>query len=32
MTIGKLIQQPGGYKAFIPDSFPPDIKTLRLDQ
>lgn len=24
MKIGKLIQQPTGYKAFIPDKFPPD--------
>src|SRR3990170_1863333 len=23
MKIGKLIQQPGGYKAFIPNPFPP---------
>lgn len=26
MNIGKLIQQPGGYKAFIPEKFPPDKK------
>ncbi len=32
MEIGKLILQPQGYKAFIPNSFPPDIQTLRLDQ
>jgi Fic family protein len=24
MKIGRLIQQPSGYKAFIPDKFPPD--------
>jgi hypothetical protein len=24
MIIGRLIQQPTGYKAFIPDKFPPD--------
>ncbi len=24
MKIGKLIQQPTGYKAFVPDKFPPE--------
>lgn len=28
MNIGKLIQQPGGYKAFIPEKFPPDKKII----
>src|SRR3972149_1800070 len=28
MSIGKLIQQPGGYKAFIPEKFPPDKKII----
>ena len=28
MNIGKLIQQPGGYKAFIPKKFPPDKKII----
>lgn len=32
MEIGKLVQQTTGYKAFIPNSFPPDIERLRLDQ
>ena len=32
MQIGKLVQQSAGYKAFIPNSFPPDITNLRLDQ
>ncbi|MBM3709826.1 MAG: hypothetical protein FJW61_05335, partial [Actinobacteria bacterium] len=28
MNIGKLIQQPGGYKAFIPEKFPPDKRII----
>ena len=32
MEIGKLIKQPGGYSAFIPNAFPPDIQNLRLDR
>jgi len=28
MNIGKLIQQPGGYKAFVPQKFPPDKKII----
>ena len=28
MNIGKLIQQPGGHKAFIPEKFPPDKKII----
>src|SRR4030065_1598685 len=28
MNIGKLIQQPGGYKAFIPEKFPSDKKII----
>lgn len=32
MKIGKLIQQPGGYTAFIPEKFPPDEKIINLQQ
>ena len=28
MKIGKLIQQPTGYKAFIPDKFPPEEQII----
>ena len=28
MGIGKLVQQPNGYKAFIPDKFPPREKIV----
>ena len=28
MNIGKLIQQPSGYKAFVPQKFPPDKKII----
>ena len=28
MKIGKLIQQPIGYKAFVPDKFPPEEKII----
>src|SRR4030065_18090 len=28
MNIGKLIQQPGGYKAFIPEKFPQDVDRI----
>lgn len=28
MKIGKLIQQPAGYKAFIPDNFPPEEQII----
>ena len=28
MNIGKLIQQPGGHKAFIPEKFPPGNKII----
>ncbi len=32
MEIGKLVKQRGGYPAFMPNSFPPDIQTLLTDR
>jgi len=32
MEIGKLIKQTGGYSAFIPNPFPPNIKSLLTDR
>lgn len=32
MKIGKLIQQPTGYKAFIPDKFPPEEQIIFNDK
>ena len=32
MKIGKLIQQPSGYKAFIPGKFPPEEQIVLSDK